>query len=134
RGRDALRSGCGVAAVRVVAGSPEEARQGIDAWAPGALVVPFPERPELSGALVVAPRQSGTSYSRDDRALLETLAAQASVAITNARAWAEIELLERRAREENAYLREAALPAADSGELVGQSLGLRSVLAQVQQV
>jgi len=132
--RDALRSGLDVAAVRLVAGSPEETRQAIDASAPGALVVPFPGRPELSGALVVAPRQSGTYYSRDDRGLLETLAAQASVASTNARAWAEIEMLERRAREENAYLREAALPAADSGELVGQSLGLRSVLAQVQRV
>src|SRR5262249_49961582 len=43
---DALRSGLDVAAVRVVAGSPEETRQGIDAWAPGALVVPFPERPD----------------------------------------------------------------------------------------
>src|SRR5262249_56778644 len=76
----------------------------------GALVVPFPERPELHGALLLEPR----ACSRDDRLLLETLAAQAALAIGNARAWAEIAMRERRACEENAYLREAILPAADS--------------------
>jgi transcriptional regulator with GAF, ATPase, and Fis domain len=128
--RDALREGLDVTGVRLVAGSPEETQQAIAASPAEAVVLPFPERPELHGALILERR----AYSRDDHLLLETLAAQAALAIGNARAWEEIAMLERRAREENAYLREAILPAADSGALVGQSLGLRSVLAQVRQV
>src|SRR5262249_13413016 len=115
-------------------GTAEEVRDAIASSSRDALVVSFPAQPELCGALVLAPRLRGTPYSRDERALLETLAAQAAVAIANARAWEEIAMLERRAREENAYLREAVLPAAHSGELVGQSVVLRSVLAQVRQV
>ena len=158
--RAALHDGMGIDAVHLVAGPPDGP---LDEIAPlggsaamvapggaldvalragvpsareiaGALVIAFPAQAQLVGGVLVGPRADGRPHTRDDRVLLETLAAQVAMAIANARTWEEIRALERRAREENAYLRAAALPAADAGQLVGQSLAWRSALAQVQQV
>ena len=51
-----------------------------------AAVVPLTAGDALEGALLVGPRRDGRLYTRDDVLLLETLAAQSSVAIENARA------------------------------------------------
>ena len=133
--RDALRAWLGATAVRIVTGPADAPAAELAAAAQdGSLVVAFPPQPGLAGALVLGPRENGARYRRDDRALLDTLAAQAAVAIANARAWEEIRTIEQRAREENAYLRDIVLPAGEDSELIGKSLALRSVLAQLQQV
>ena len=158
--REALRDGMGIGAVQLFTGPPDGPLDEIapltgaaTVVAPGAaihdalragvpsareiersVVIAFPAQSHLVGGVLLAPHQDSRPYTRDDRVLLETLAAQVAMAIANARTWEEIRALERRAREENAYLRAATLPAADAGELVGESLAWRSLLAQVQQV
>jgi transcriptional regulator with GAF, ATPase, and Fis domain len=124
--RGALQDALGTSDVRVV--------DAAEAAPDTALFVPFGGSDHLAGGLALGARASGRPDSRGDRALVATLAAQAAVAIANARVWDEVRALESRAREENAYLRDAVLPAGDDGELVGESLALRSVLAQVSQV
>ena len=58
------------------------------------------------GGLLLGPRTDGRPYTREDELLLETLAAQTSVALENARAWEEVRRLEQRLAAENLYLRE----------------------------
>jgi transcriptional regulator with GAF, ATPase, and Fis domain len=77
-----------------------------------------------------------------DRGLLEpadfdwlrVFADHAAVSIANARAFEEIESLKARLEEENSYLRQEVTEAIGLGGLVGQSLGLKKVLQQIQLV
>jgi formate hydrogenlyase transcriptional activator len=133
--RETLATAFGTTSLAIATGPPGGGEEEVAAAArSAALAVAFPPQAQLVGALLLGPRTGGAAYTREDRSLLDTLAGQTAVAIANARAWEEVRTLEQRAREENAYLRETLSPAADMGELVGGSLALRSVLAQVQQV
>jgi transcriptional regulator with GAF, ATPase, and Fis domain len=66
---------------------------------------------------------------REDERVLEALAAQTAVALDNARAWDEVRRLEQRLAAENLYLREEVQLAHDVTGIVGDSEGMRSVLA-----
>jgi formate hydrogenlyase transcriptional activator len=71
---------------------------------------------------------------REDERVLEALAAQTAVALDNARAWDEVRRLEQRLAAENLYLREEVQLAHDVTGIVGDSEGMRSVLARAEQV
>lgn len=81
-----------------------------------ALAIPLATTEDLTGAILVGPRTDGRLHTRDDEILLETLAAQTTVALENARAMDAVKELEKRLRAENVYLREeidfAAVPIA----------------------
>ncbi len=99
------------------------------------LVVPLPEGHNVRGTLLLGPRTDGRPYTREDELLAETLAAQAVVALEHAHAWEAIAALERRLRAENLYLREAVSEdTGQHGEMVGRSVVLRAVLAQLERV
>jgi transcriptional regulator with GAF, ATPase, and Fis domain len=98
------------------------------------LAVPLPPTATHVGGLLLGARTDGRPYTRDDERLLETLAAQTSVALENARAWEEVRRLEQRLAAENLYLREEVQLAREVTGVVGESPGLRGVLAHVAQV
>ncbi len=100
-----------------------------------ALAIPLAATGEFTGSILVGPRTDGRLHTRDDEILLETLAAQTTVALENARAWESVRELERRLRAENFYLREEIDLAADTGgEMIGSSPELRAVFAQLERV
>lgn len=65
---------------------------------------------------------------------LRVFADHAAVSIANARAFEEIEFLRARLEEENTYLREEVTSALGVGDIIGDSLGLRKVMQQIQLV
>src|SRR5262249_53463301 len=98
------------------------------------LVAPLPPTTSHVGGFLLGRRTDGRPYTREDERLLETLAAQTSVALDNARAWEEVRRLEQRLAAENLYLREEVQQAHDVTGIVGTSPGLRAVLAQTERV
>ena len=98
------------------------------------LVAPLPPTASHVGGFLLGARTDGRLYTREDERLLETLAAQTSVALENARAWEEVRRLEQRLAAENLYLREEVQQAHDVTGIVGTSPGLRAVLAQTERV
>ena len=89
---------------------------------------PLTFRGEILGVLGVFTRER---LSPEKVSWLRLFADHAAVAITNARAFEEIEQLRRRLESENEYLREEFKVAQGFGDMVGQSSALRNVLAQV---
>jgi transcriptional regulator with GAF, ATPase, and Fis domain len=130
--REALARGAAVAAGSAPerAGSAEASLQALGM----SFALGLPPQPQLEGGILVGPRSDGSAYDGDDRALLEALAGQATIAIANARTWEGIRALEQRLREENVVLRGEVLPELAAEDLVGRSVAFRSVLAQIQQV
>jgi transcriptional regulator with GAF, ATPase, and Fis domain len=98
------------------------------------LAVPLPPTASHVGGLLLGQRTDGRPHTREDERVLETLAAQTAVALENARAWEEVRRLEQRLAAENLYLREEVQLAHDVTGIVGDSEGMRSVLAQAEQV
>jgi chemotaxis protein methyltransferase CheR len=98
------------------------------------LLVPLPSEHGITGAFLLGPRRDGRPYGADDRRLLETLAAQSSVALENAQAWREVRSLEQRLARENVYLREQLELQHDFREIIGRSSALRAALAQIERV
>jgi transcriptional regulator with GAF, ATPase, and Fis domain len=98
------------------------------------LAVSLPSTATRVGGLLLGQRTDGRPYTREDERVLETLAAQTAVALDNARAWEEVRRLEQRLAAENLYLREEVQLAHDVTGIVGDSEGMRSVLAQAEQV
>jgi len=98
------------------------------------LAVPLPPTATHVGGLLLGPRTIGRPYTREDERVLETLGAQTAVALDNARAWDEVRRLEQRLAAENLYLREEVQLAHDVTGIVGNSEGMRGVLAQAEQV
>ncbi len=100
-----------------------------------AILVPLPPNEARSGALLAGERTDGRLYTGDDEMLLETLAAQTSVALENAHAWESVQELQAKLRAENVYLREEIDLADDTGGvMIGRSPALRAVLSQVERV
>jgi transcriptional regulator with GAF, ATPase, and Fis domain len=117
------------------------------------LVVPIHKEEELLGWISLGEKRSDALYTSEDRDLLETLANQASMAVTNALAFEEIDGLNRDLREkmakveeqrseilqlqerlldENRYLKEEIGRQYDFTEIVGATHGLRHVMATVE--
>jgi transcriptional regulator with GAF, ATPase, and Fis domain len=103
------------------------AAEGVQTFAGHALIF----RGEVLGVLGVFDRDQ---FSEDDFAWLRTFADHAAVAIANARAFEEIELLKGRLEQENDYLREEVTAALGSRELLGQSGAVRKLLRQIDLV
>ena len=117
------------------------------------LVVPIHKEEELLGWISLGEKRSDALYSSEDRDLLETLANQAAMAITNALAFEEIDGLNRDLRrkmakveeqrseilqlqerllDENRYLKEEIERQYDFTEIVGATHGLKQVMATVE--
>jgi transcriptional regulator with GAF, ATPase, and Fis domain len=88
-------------------------------------------RDELLGAIAAFSR---ASLGDVEFRALQTFAAQAAVAIANARAFDEIDKLRQHLESENAYLREEMEAASGSSRILGHSAGIRRVLQQVEMV
>ena len=89
---------------------------------------PLQFRAEILGVLGVFTRER---LDPEKVAWLRLFADHAAVAIANARAFEEIEQLQRQLELENEYLREEVKVAHGFGDMVGQSAALRKVLDQV---
>ena len=117
------------------------------------LIVPIRREGEGLGWLSLGEKKSETLYTSEDRELLETLANQAAVAITNALAFEEIDTLNRDLREkiskveeqrseilrlqeklldENRYLKEEIAGQYDFTGIIGAGHGLSRMIAVVE--
>ncbi len=102
-------------------------REGVRSFAAQPLVF----RGETMGVLGIFDR--GLLDARDFE-WLRVFADHAAVSIANARAFEEIGILRARLEEENAYLREEVTSVLGDGALIGDSLGLRKVVRQIELV
>lgn len=92
---------------------------------------PLIHRGDVLGVLAVFARQP---ISSECMGWLRMIADHAAVAITTARAFAEIEALQKRLELENEYLREEVTGTGAFGELIGQSAALEAVVRQIDLV
>jgi transcriptional regulator with GAF, ATPase, and Fis domain len=86
---------------------------------------------EVLGVLAVFARQP---IAGECMGWLRMIADHAAVAITTARAFAEIDALRKRLEMENEYLREEVTGSGAFGELIGQSPALEAVTRQIELV
>jgi len=86
---------------------------------------------ELVGVLAVFLRTPCVPGEMD---WIRLIADHLAVAITNARAFEEIERLKHRLEQENEYLRTEVLEAAAFGDIVGNSAALQAILRQIELV
>jgi transcriptional regulator with GAF, ATPase, and Fis domain len=96
----------------------------------------FAGHPLISRDQVLGVLATFTREPLDDRAFawLGTFANQAAVAIANARAFEELDRLQKQLQLENAYLHEQVKEGLAFGEIVGRSAALHEVLQQVDMV
>src|SRR5947209_13181611 len=92
---------------------------------------PLVHRGQVLGVLAVFARGA---IGADCMGWLRMIADHAAAAIVTARAFAEIEALQKRLELENEYLREEVTRAGAFGELVGQSPALEAVARQIDLV
>lgn len=86
---------------------------------------------EILGVLAVFTR---APITEDAPTWLRMIADHVAVAITNAKAFDEIERLQEQLKLENTFLREEVLDAQAFGDIVGQSPALHAVLRQIELV
>jgi transcriptional regulator with GAF, ATPase, and Fis domain len=99
------------------------------------VLAPFPRGSgEVVGGIACGPRSDGRLYTSEDLEHLEALAAQAAVALSNVAAFEDVRRLQERLAEENELLRAEIQLQHGFDEIVGGAAGLRSALAQVEQV
>lgn len=107
---------------------PEWARaEGIKSFAGHPLVY----RGEVLGVLVVFCR---SGIDREGFEWLRAFAAQAAVAIANARAFEELGRLRRRLEQERDYLREEVREGRGSGRMIGESAAVRALQERIEVV
>lgn len=92
---------------------------------------PLEFRGETLGVLAIFSR---TTFSPDAFRWLRTFADHAAVAIANAKAFDELDLLKKKLEAENEYLHSEIRDSLHFGAIVGQSASLRKVLDQVELV
>jgi formate hydrogenlyase transcriptional activator len=85
------------------------------------------------GALVFTSKEP-SAYDTVDLDFLQQVANQVAVAVENALAFQEIEALNDRLYRENVYLEEEVRAENNFGDIVGESVGLRRVLKEVETV
>jgi formate hydrogenlyase transcriptional activator len=85
------------------------------------------------GILTVASRGEH-AFSMDDTDLLHQIANQVAIAVDNALAFREIAELKEKLAEEKSYLEDEIRTVFNFDEIVGESTGLKEVLAQVETV
>jgi formate hydrogenlyase transcriptional activator len=95
--------------------------------------VPLITRLHVLGTLNVGSKREN-AFQETDVDFLSQVAGQAAIAIENATAYQEIEVLKDQLAEEKLYLQDEILADRNFGEIVGDSPGFRSVLEQVATV
>jgi formate hydrogenlyase transcriptional activator len=98
-----------------------------------ALSVPLGAKGNVIGTLNVGRREVG-GYGEGDAELLMAIADQVVLAIQNMLAYEEITTLKSRLEQENLYLQEESRADAAFADVVGESPGIRNVLASVRMV
>ena len=104
-----------------------------DAGASVLCMVPLVSRGKVIGLILVS-YVSREEISGDRESFLEEIAAQVATSVDNARAYREISRLRDRLANEKLYLEEELRSEHNFKEIVGDSVALRRVLAQVEMV
>jgi formate hydrogenlyase transcriptional activator len=99
-----------------------------------AICVPVVNQGRLIGALYLENNLAPGVFTAGRGQVLEIIAAQAAIAIENARLFAEIRRLKERAEAENVYLAEEIQTERGFEEIVGHTPALRRVLGRIEQV
>ncbi|HEU5264996.1 MAG TPA: sigma 54-interacting transcriptional regulator [Gaiellaceae bacterium] len=95
--------------------------------------VPMTIKGRVIGTLNVCSRVV-CRYSEEDASLLAAIGEQMALAIENLLAYEEIASLKARLEDENAYLQEEARAESAFGDVIGESRGIQTVLANVRKV
>ncbi|MDQ7785565.1 MAG: sigma 54-interacting transcriptional regulator [Desulfomonilaceae bacterium] len=98
------------------------------------ICVPMILREKTVGVLYHDNRLLSSAFSESDLELLSYFAALAAFAMDNAVAYEEINRLNDKLSEENLYYKEEHLQTLHFEDIVGESLGIKRVLAQIDQV
>ncbi|HEX4824324.1 MAG TPA: sigma 54-interacting transcriptional regulator [Candidatus Polarisedimenticolaceae bacterium] len=98
-----------------------------------ALSVPLSAKGKVIGTLNVASREVGR-YDESHSELLLAIADQVVLAIANMLAYEEVAALKQRLEQENLYLQEECRGEAPFADVIGQSPGIRNVLAKIEKV
>jgi transcriptional regulator with GAF, ATPase, and Fis domain len=98
------------------------------------ICVPMILRDKTVGVLYHDNRLLSSAFRESDLDLLSYFAALAAFALDNARAYEEIQRLNRKLSEENLYYKEEHLQNLHFEDIIGESPGIRRVLAQIDQV
>jgi len=96
-------------------------------------VLPLAFQGKCIGTLSLVSRERD-QYSIEDTALLQEVANQIALAVSNMRSYEEIAELKARLEKENVYLQEEIRTDHNFEEIVGNSSALRAVLRKVEQV
>jgi len=89
---------------------------------------------KVAGVLYHDNRLLSSIFKESDLDLLAFFAAQAAIALDNARAYSEIQRLNQKLHEEKQYYQEQNLQTLDFEEIVGDSPAIMQVLEKVEQV
>jgi formate hydrogenlyase transcriptional activator len=95
--------------------------------------LPLVNRERTVGVLTVASRIE-SAFSVEDTNLLFQVANQVAIAVDNALAFREIAELKEKLAEEKSYLEDEIRTTFNFDEIIGESTGLKEILAQVQTV
>jgi formate hydrogenlyase transcriptional activator len=95
--------------------------------------IPLTNRGRTFGTLNLASRRDG-AFPDADIEIVQQVAAQVAIAVENALAFKEIDVLKDKLAEEKLYLEEEIRNAFNFEEIVGESAAIRRVLAQVELV
>ena len=98
------------------------------------ICTPVVNQGRLIGALYLENNLATGVFTADRAQVLQTIAAQAAIAIQNARLFAEIRRLKDRLEAENVYLIEEIKSQQGFEEIVGRTPALKRVLARIEQV
>jgi formate hydrogenlyase transcriptional activator len=98
------------------------------------ICVPMKIRGNVVGALYHDNRFFASRFKEDDLEILSYFAAQAAIAMDNAKAYEEIRSLNETLRQENQYYEEQQIEVHHFEEIVGESRAVREVIAKVMQV
>jgi len=96
--------------------------------------VPMILRDKVVGVLYHDNRLLRSAFKESDLERLAYFASQAAIAMDNAKAYEEINRLNRKLTEEKHYYQEENLANLEFDDFVGQSPAIRQVLAQIKQV
>ena len=98
------------------------------------ICVPLVLRGKVIGVLYHDNRLLSGVFKESDLNLLAYFAAQAAIALDNANAYGEIQLLNQKLKEENLYYEEQHIQTFHFEDIVGQSPAIMKVLEQLDQV
>jgi len=98
------------------------------------ICVPMIFKDRVVGVLYHDNRLLSSAFKESDLEILSFFAAQAAIALDNAKAYEEIQELNRRLKEEKCYFEEQHLQSLHFEDIVGESAALMQVLGKVDQV